>query len=148
MLRTLLSCLFLLTTACVDGGNLAISAGAPATAAVRGRITDCGQPVPGAEVLLAIQQDLNEQVRPVDARVGPVTTGRDGGYFLDLSPSFAVPGPASMQLVVTAGGVSREISGGTLEFRLGVPARDTARFDADLGVEQGTCAQHAPAHEG
>jgi hypothetical protein len=125
--------------ACGEGGSLAISAGAPVTAAVRGRITDCGQPVPHAMVLLLVQQDLSEQTRPVDSRVGPVTTARDGAYFLNLSPSFAVPGPASIQLRISAAGVTQEIAGGTLEFRLGAPARDTMRLDADLGAERGSC---------
>jgi hypothetical protein len=138
---TLTSLYLLLSLGCGEGGSLAISAGAPVTAAVRGRITDCGLAVSHAEVLLAVQQDLSEQARPVDARVGPVATDRNGGYFLDVSPSFAVPGPANMQLLITAGGVTHEVPGGTLEFRLGVPARDTARFDADLGSERGTCAQ-------
>jgi hypothetical protein len=89
--------------------------------------------------MLAVQQDLDEQARPVDTRIGPQTTGQDGGFLFDVSPSFAVPGDASMQLQVTLQGVSREITGGTLEFRLGVPPRDTARFDADLGMEAGTC---------
>lgn len=124
---------------CVEVDSLQISAGAPVTVAVRGRITDCGRAVVRAEVLLLIQQDLEQQSRPVNTRVGPVTTGSDGSYLLDASPSFAVPGPASMQLQVTAAGQSLEIPGGALEFRLGAPARDTTRFDADLGAERGTC---------
>jgi hypothetical protein len=56
-----------------------------------------------------------------------------------VSPSFAVPGPADLQLRVTAGGLTQEITGGFLEFRLGVPPRDTTRFDADLGAERGSC---------
>lgn len=127
------------SVACVEGGNLAVSAGAPVTAAVQGRVTDCGRSVAGAEVVLRVQQDRAEQARPVDTRIGPVTTARDGSYLIEVSPSFAVPGPADLQLRVTAGGVTREITGGSLEFRLGVPPRDTTRLDADLGAEQGSC---------
>jgi hypothetical protein len=131
--------LFFLVAACVDGGNLAISAGAPVTAAVQGRLTNCGQPVPNVEVVLDIQQDLDQQARPVDIRIGPHTTSRDGRFLFEVSPLFAVPGPASMQLQVTANGVTETVSGGTLEFRLGTLPRDTTRFDVDLQVELGTC---------
>ncbi len=126
--------------ACVaEGGSLAISAGAPVSAAVRGQITNCGEPVPNASVLLLVQQDLQEQARPVDTQIGPVTTTHDGAYAFDISPSFAVPGPASMELQVTTGGVTDEIEGGTLEFRMGTPARDTARFDVDLANRRRAC---------
>jgi hypothetical protein len=138
-LRALLPYLIVLSPiACGEGGSLAISAGAPVSAAVRGRITDCGRPVPSANVLLAVQQDL-DQARPVDARIGPHTTAKEGHFFFEVSPPFAVPGSASMQLQVTVDGITDTIAGGTLEFRLGAPPRDTARFDADLGVERGTC---------
>ena len=136
---SLLAWLSLGIAGCVDGGNLFISAGAPIAGAVRGRITECGQAVPNVEVVIVIQQDLSEQARPVNTRIGPVTTARDGGYLIGASPSFAVPGPANLQLEVTSGGFIHEITGGTLEFRLGTPARDTARFDADLGTERGSC---------
>jgi hypothetical protein len=106
---------------------------------VQGHITECGRAIANAEVVLAVQQNLDEQARPVDTSIGPHATGPDGGFLFDVSPSFAVPGSARMQLLVTAHGVRHEIAGGTLEFRLGVPPRDTARFDADLGVEAGTC---------
>ena len=109
-----------------------MSAGAPVSAAVRGRITNCGEPVPDASVLLLVQQDLQEQARPVDTQLGPVTTTHDGAYAFEISPSFAVPGPASMALRVTTGGITDSIEGGTLEFRIGIPARDTARFDVDI----------------
>lgn len=109
------------------------------TAAVRGTITDCGTPIAAAEVVLRVQQDEPEQTRPVDARIGPVTTSREGRYLIEVGPAFAVPGPANVELRVTAGGVTQEISGGTLEFRLGLPARDTLRWDADLGQERGVC---------
>jgi hypothetical protein len=137
--RALLPYLVVLpAVACGEGGSLAISAGAPVSAAVRGRLTDCGQAVSNANVLLAVQQDLN-QSRPVDTRIGPGTTSPDGGFFFEVSPSFAVPGAASMQLQVTVDGITDTIAGGTLEFRLGAPPRDTARFDADLGAERGSC---------
>jgi hypothetical protein len=129
----------LAAAACVEGGNLAVSAGAPVSAAVQGRITDCGHPVPGAEVLLLIQQDVSGQARPVDARVGPVVTTRQGSYLIEVSPAFAVPGAATIQLRITAAGVTQELSGGTLELRLGLPARDTTRLDADIGIERRTC---------
>jgi hypothetical protein len=126
--------------ACVaEGGSLAISAGAPVTAAVRGHITDCGEAVSNASVLLVVQQDLQGQARPVDTQIGPVTTTQDGAYAFHISPSFAVPGPANMQLEVTTGGTTDEIEGGTLEFRMGTPARDTARFDVDLGNRRRAC---------
>ncbi len=131
--------LLLSSAACVEGGNLAVSAGAPATAAVQGRNTDCGRAIADAEVVLRVQQDRPEQARPVDTRIGPVATARDGSYLIEVGPSFAVPGPADLQLRVTAGGLTQEITGGFLEFRLGVPPRDTTRFDADLGAERGSC---------
>jgi hypothetical protein len=125
--------------ACGDTWSLAISAGAPVTIAVRGTIFDCGKPVAGAEVLLLVQQDQPGQSRPVDADIGPVTTTLKGSYLLEVGPAFAVPGPASMQLRVTSAGVTREIPGGTLELRMGLPPRDTTRFDVDLGAERGAC---------
>lgn len=118
---------------------LAISAGAPVTVAIRGVVTNCGEAVANASVLLMVQQDLQEQTRPVNTQIGPVTTTHDGGYAFHISPSFAVPGPASMQLEVTTGGTTDTIEGGTLEFRIGDPARDTARFDVDLGNRHRAC---------
>ena len=123
----------------VEGGDLAISAGAPATAELEGRITRCAEPLLGAEVLVLLQQDQTGQARPVDARIGPATTTRDGRYLIEISPGFAVPGAASVQLRITADGVTQEIPGRTLELRLGVPPRDTVRFDADVGVEREEC---------
>jgi hypothetical protein len=123
----------------VEGGDLAISAGAPVTAALEGRITRCAEPVLGAEVLLLLQQDQPGQARPVDARIGPVSTTRDGRYLVEISPAFAVPGAVSVQLRITADGITQEIPGRTLELRLGVPPRDTVRFDADIGVERKEC---------
>jgi hypothetical protein len=124
---------------CGEGGSLAVSAGAPVTAAVRGQVTQCGYAVANAEVMLLLQQHTEEQARPVDTRLGPRTTGRDGGFFFVVSPSFAVPGRADMQLTVTAAGVTHEIPGGALELHLGTPPRDTARLDVDLSAERGTC---------
>ena len=120
--------------ACGEGGLLAISAGAPVTAVVQGAVTECGAPVPGAEVVLLVQQANPVQVRPLDTRTGPVTTDRQGEYVVEVGPPFAMPGPASVRLRVTPpGGVTLELPGGVLEFRLGSPARDTVRLDADLG---------------
>lgn len=127
------------TLSCVEGGNLAISAGAPVTAVVQGTIRDCGRPVADADVVLRVQQDQPEQARPVDARIGPVSTSREGKYIVEVGLAFAVPGPARVQLRVSGDGVTQEIPGGTLELRIGRPARDTTRLDADLGRERGRC---------
>ena len=124
---------------CVEGGNLAVSAGAPVTGALEGKITRCGDPVAGAQILVLVQQDQPEQARPVDARIGPVTTSRSGEYLVEVAPAFAVPGLATVQLRVTADGITQDIPGKTLELRLGLPARDTTQFDADLGVELRQC---------
>jgi hypothetical protein len=138
--RAFLPCLFVLQQAIsCEVGFLAISAGAPVTVVVRGRLTDCGRSVTGASVILVVQQDLNQQTRPVNTRIGPHTTTRDGDFLFDVSPPFAVPGAASMQLEVTVNGIIDTIPGGILELSMGVPARDTARFNADLGAERGTC---------
>jgi len=124
---------------CVEGGNLAISAGAPVTVVVQGRITECGTPVAGAEVVLHVQQDQPEQARPVDVRIGPARTDRQGNYVVEVGPAFAVPGSATAQLQITRAGATQEIPGFTLELRLGRPARDTAHVDADLGAARGAC---------
>lgn len=124
---------------CVEGGNLAVSAGAPVTGALRGRITRCGDPVARAQILVLVQQDQPEQAQPVDARIGPVTTSRDGEYLVEVAPAFAVPGLATVQLRITADGITQDIAGGAMELRLGLPARDTTRFDADLGLELRQC---------
>jgi hypothetical protein len=118
---------------------LFISTGAPVGAVVHGRITFCGTAVIGAQVRLLVQQNRPEQNRPVDSRIGPVVTTRDGQYIMDVGPSFAVPGPASMEMEVTSRGVTDSIPGGTLELRMGLPPNDTTRFDADLGAEHGSC---------
>ena len=126
--------------ACGEGGYLAISAGAPVTAVVQGAITECGTPVSEAEVVLLVQQAEPHQVRPVDAQIGPVATDRQGEYLVEVGPAFAVPGPASVRLRVTPPrGLTLELPGGVLELRLGSPARDTVRLDADLGRAAGVC---------
>jgi hypothetical protein len=123
---------------CVEGGSLAISAGAPAAAAVEGRITECGRALAGAEIVLRVQQDRPEQARPVDVEIGPVTTTRDGRYIVEVAPSFAVPGRARLELQ-SVNGTTLELAGPDLGFALGVPPRDTMRFDADVGAHRGSC---------
>ncbi len=127
--------------ACGEVELLAVSAGAPVTAVVEGAVTECGAPVPDAEVVLLLQQAKPGQARPVDARVGPVTTNRKGEYLVDVGLAFAVPGPARVRLRVTPpGGTMLELPGGVLELRLGSPARDTTRLDADLdSLAPGVC---------
>ena len=126
---------------CVEGGALAISAGAPVMAAVRGQVTDCGRPVAGADVVLRVRQDLAEQARPVDASIGPLITGRNGSYFAEIGPPFAVPGRAAVQLTVTAAGSTVELEEASLRFTLGTPARDTLRIDTDLAIHRGFCLE-------
>ena len=119
--------------ACGEVGLLAISAGAPVTGVVEGAVTECGAPVPEAEVVLLLQQPKPGQTRPVNARIGPVTTDRQGEYVVEVGPAFALPGPAMVRLRVTPpGGPTLELPGGVLELSLGSPARDTTRIDADL----------------
>jgi hypothetical protein len=118
--------------------NLAISAGAPVSAAVQGVITDCGRAVAGGEVVLRVQQDEPYQTRPVDAHVGPVTTSRDGRYVVEVGPSFAVPGRALVQLV-SVNGTIIDLVGPDLHFAMGVPPKDTLRLDADVGAHRGSC---------
>ncbi len=128
------------TLACGDVAELTISAGAPVTAAVEGIITECRTPVPKAEVVLLLKQAEPGQARPVDAQIGPVITGRRGEYFVELGPPFAVPGLARVRLRVTPPGEpTRDVPGGILELRMGRPAQDTVRLDADLGVAAGLC---------
>ncbi|HYF40071.1 MAG TPA: hypothetical protein VD930_10300 [Gemmatimonadales bacterium] len=122
----------------VEEGSLAVSAGAPAAAAVAGTITDCGYPVPGAALVFRVQQNRPEQARPVDARIGPILTTRDGRYALEIVPGFAIPGQAHLQLQ-SVNGVSLDLSGPHLDFTLGTPPTDTLRFDADVGLHRGTC---------
>jgi hypothetical protein len=122
--------------ACGEVEFLAISAGAPVTAVAQGVITECGSPVAEAEVVLLVEQANPGQSRPINARVGPVATDRQGEYVVEVGPSFAIPGPASVRLRVTPpSGPTLELPGGVLHFRLGSPARDTARLDADLDTE-------------
>ena len=125
--------------ACGEFGNLAVSAGAPVAAAVRGFITICGRPVPSPELELRVQQDRPEQARPVDTRIGPFTGNRDGSYAVEVGPEFAVPGAATVALLMTSPTGLDTVAQGTLEFTLGTPARDTLRLDADLGVQSGSC---------
>jgi hypothetical protein len=126
---------------CDEGGDLSVSAGAPATGAVSGTITECGTPVSGVEVVLAVRQAEPGQARPVDAEIGPATTGRQGEYFLEVAPAFAVPGRAVVRLLVTSpSGGLRELASGTLDLNLGRPARDTLRLDADRGRAAGVCS--------
>jgi hypothetical protein len=125
---------------CGEGGDLALSAGAPVTAAVEGTITDCGIPIPGAAVVLLVQQAESAQARPVDTRSDAVTTDRRGEYLIEVAPAFAVPGPAHVRLLVTPPGAAmQELPGGTVEFGLGQPPRDTLRLDADLGLAARGC---------
>ncbi len=125
---------------CGEGGDLALSAGAPVTAAVVGTITDCGIPIPGAAVVLRVHQATSAQARPVDTRSGAVTTDRRGEYFIEVAPAFAVPGPATVRLLVTPPGRAlQEFPGGTVELGLGQPPRDTLRLDADLGLAARVC---------
>jgi hypothetical protein len=119
--------------------DLAMSAGAPVSAAVHGVITDCGRAVAGGEVVLRVQQDEQYQTRPVDAHVGPVTTSRDGRYVVEVGPSFAVPGRARVQLV-SVNGTIMDLVGPDLHFTLGVPPKDTLRLDADVGAHRGSCS--------
>ena len=126
--------------ACGEAGDLALSAGAPATAAAMGRITDCGTPVAGAAVMLLVQQDESGQARPVDTRTRAVVTDRGGGYLVEIAPAFAIPGPAAVRLLVTSpGGAMQDVTGGTVEFGLEQPPRDTLRLDGDLGAAAGAC---------
>ena len=125
---------------CGEGGDLALSAGAPVTGAVVGTITDCGTPIPGAAVVLLVQQAESAQARPVDTQSGAVTTDRRGEYFIEVAPAFAVPGPAHVRLLVTPpGGAVQELPGGTVELGLVEPPRDTLRLDADLGLAARLC---------
>jgi hypothetical protein len=118
--------------ACGEVGDLAVSAGAPVVGAVQGTITACGTPVPEAEVRLQVDQDDIGQARPVHTEIGPVSSDARGGYALDVSPAFAIPGPAHAQLrVVPPGGAEHEFPGRTMRLSLG-EAEDTLRFDADL----------------
>jgi hypothetical protein len=124
---------------CGEVGDLAVSAGAPVIAAVQGTITDCGTSVSRAEVSVLVDQAEPGQALPVHAEIGPVPTDAHGTYSLEVSPAFAVPGPAVARLRVSApGGAGHEFPSGTLQFSLG-QAQDTLRLDGDVGVATGTC---------
>ena len=126
---------------CGEGGDLAVSAGAPVTGAVRGTITECGTPVSGVEVVLAVQQAEPDQARAVDTEIGPARTGRHGEYLLEVAPAFAVPGRAVVHLSATSpSGDLQELASGILDLSLGRPARDTLRLDADRGIAAGVCS--------
>ena len=124
-----------------EGGDLALSAGAPAVGAVAGSISRCGVAVEGAAVSLQVHQDQLGQARPVDTRVGPVATDSRGEYLLEFAPHFAVPGPATVQLRVRPAGDSVvELPGGTVLLGLAQQPLDTLRLDGDLGAATGVCA--------
>ena len=130
--------LLLAISACGEVTFLAISAGAPVAGVVLGVITFCGNAVASPELRLRVQQDRPEQAYPVDSRIGPFTGNPDGSYRVELGPSFAVPGPATVQLEVTSARMD-SVAQGTLNFTLGTPAHDSLRLDADLGVQHGSC---------
>ena len=132
--------LLLSLSACGEVTFLAISAGAPVAGVVHGVITFCGKAVESPELHLRVQQNRPEQAHPVDARIGPFTGNRDGTYLAEVGPSFAVPGPATVQLEVTSARMD-SVALGTLQFTLGTSAHDTLRLDADLGLQHGSCGQ-------
>jgi hypothetical protein len=144
MMLSIVGTLSLTCIGCGEAGDLALSAGAPATAAVAGTITDCGSPVPEAAVVLQVQQDESGQARAVDTRTRAVMTDRGGGYLVKVAPAFAIPGPAAVRLLVTPPGAAmQDLMGGTVEFGLAQPPRDTLRLDADLGTAARSC-RHIP----
>jgi hypothetical protein len=131
-----------LTSGCIAGEatDLAISAGAPVTAAVDGTITRCGVPISDAAVVLRVRQDDMGQARPVDTQVGPVSTDGGGRYLATISPAFAIPGPATVELQVTPqGGEPQALTGATVEMALGEPPRDTLHLSADVGLATRAC---------
>jgi hypothetical protein len=127
-------------TGCIEGGDLAVSAGAPVSGAVRGTVLECGRPVANVGVSVHLRQSESGQARPVDQRIGPVVTDARGGYVIGVEPPFAIPGAATVALVVTlTDGAPHELAGATLELELGTPPRDTLRLDADVGLATGGC---------
>jgi hypothetical protein len=125
---------------CVEGGDLAVSAGAPVSGAVQGTVLECGRPVSNVGVTVHVRQSESGQARPVDQRIGPVATDGRGGYQVEIEPAFAVPGPATVGLELTlAGGAPRELAGAILDLELGTPPRDTLRLDVDAGLAAGGC---------
>lgn len=132
--------LVVMLSGCIEGGDLAVSAGAPVSGAVQGTVLACGRPVAKVGVTIHLQQSESGQARPVDQRIGPVVTDARGGYAIGVEPPFAVPGAASVALVVTLpDGAPHELAGATLELELGTPPRDTLRLDADVGLATGGC---------
>ena len=132
--------LFVILTGCIEGGDLAVSAGAPVSGAVRGTVLECGRPVPNVGVAVHLRQSESGQARPVDQQIGPVVTDAQGGYIIEVEPPFAIPGAATVALVVTLlDGAPHELSGATIELHLGTPPRDTLRLDADVGLATGAC---------
>lgn len=135
-----LAALLTMATGCIEGGDLAVSAGAPVSGAVRGTVLDCGRPVPNVGVAVHVRQSESGQARPVDQQIGPVVTDAGGGYLIEVEPPFAIPGTATVALVVTLpDGAPHELSGATIELDLGTPPRDTLRLDADVGLAAGGC---------
>ena len=141
LFKSLVSVPLFLTISACEVTFLAISAGAPVAGVVHGVITFCGKAVASPELQLRVRQDRPEQAHPVDTRIGPFTGNRDGSYLVEVGPSFAVPGPATIQLEVTSARMD-SVALGTLQFTLGTPAHDTLRLDADLGIHHGSCGQH------
>jgi hypothetical protein len=132
--------LVLMLGGCIEGGDLAVSAGAPVSGAVQGTVLECGRPVANVGVTVHLRQSQSGQARPVDQRIGPVVTDARGGYLVEVEPSFAVPGAATVALVVTLpDGAPHELTGATIELALGAPPRDTLRLDADVGLATGAC---------
>jgi len=137
---TCLPAALVLLAGCIEGGDLAVSAGAPVSGAVEGTVLDCGRPVPNIGVAVRLRQSDSGQARPVDQQVGPVVTDASGGYLIELEPAFAIPGAATVALVVTLpDGAPHELAGATIELHLGTPPRDTVRLDADVGLATGSC---------
>ena len=133
--------------ACGETTGLAVSAGGPVSGVVRGTITDCGTPAAGVDVLVHVQQATVGQARPVDTEVGPETTDDRGGYLLEVSPGFGVPGAAEVALREASDSAdAHELASGVLELTLGQPARDTLRLDADLASGPKACSvAHGPS---
>jgi hypothetical protein len=127
--------------ACGETTGLAVSAGGPVSGVVRGTITDCGAPAAGVEVVVQVQQAAVGQVRPVDTEIGPDTTDARGGYLLEVSPGFGVPGAAEVRLRKASGGTDpNDLASGVLELSLGQMARDTLQLDADLAKAPRSCS--------
>jgi hypothetical protein len=135
-----LAVLLVMIAGCVEGGDLAVSAGAPVSAAVRGTVLECGRPVANVGVAVHLRQAEPGQARPVDQRIGPVVTDAGGGYLIEVEPAFAIPGAATVALLVTLpDGAPHELAGAPIELHLGTPPRDTLRLDADVGLAVGGC---------